>query len=57
MLWKKLSSNLGNVIPAGDPYYANVVLLLHGDGANGGGTNGLADRQHHYEVALQYLKV
>ena len=22
-----------------------------------GGTNGLADRQHHYEVALQYLKV
>jgi hypothetical protein len=38
MLWKKLSSNLGNVIPAGDPYYANVVLLLHGDGANGGGT-------------------
>jgi hypothetical protein len=38
MLWKKLSSNLGNVIPAGDPYYANVVLLLHGDGANGGST-------------------
>jgi hypothetical protein len=30
---------LYNVIPAaGDPYYANVVLLLHGDGANGGTT-------------------
>jgi putative chitinase len=39
------------------PKYFPTLALANQYKRINGGTNGLADRQHHYEVALQYLKV